>query len=153
MAGVPGPLTFRRSPAVVALSLCGGLLARCLCVGVFCSCAGLNLNCYELRPVVNRLKHSGCAKNPDQSGEHMLTNVAGMILYQENWRAGPDADRKIELDPRCRSNSMYARTRRTSAGKPGRKNSAGRSWAVVRNPESKSCATLIARPERNRRRH
>lgn len=92
-------LTFRRSPAVVgvvrSLSLCSGLSARCLCGSVFCGCAGRGFNCYELTRVVNRLKHSGCVKNPDQSRGYELTNVAGMILPQKNWRAGPDADQKL----------------------------------------------------------
>ena len=86
-----------RGCVVRSLSLCGGLSARCLCGSLFCGCAGFNLNCYELEPVVNRLKHSGCAKNQDQSRWYELTNVAGMILYQKIWRAGLTWIEKLSL--------------------------------------------------------
>ena len=149
MAGVPGVvaaavlLTFRRSPAVGALSLCGGLSARCLCGSLFCGCAGLNLNCCELAPVVNRLKHSGCAKKQDQSRGYELTNVGNVILSQKIWRAGPDVDRKIELVQKCRSNSIRAHTKGL-AGKLGRKNSAVRNCTRVRILSQKD-AQLLSR--------
>ena len=99
MAGVPGGaaaadvLTVSGRWCVVrSLSLCGGLSARYVIGGLFCGCAVLSLNCYELEPVVNRLKHSGCAKKQDQFRGYELTNMAGMILSQKIWRAGPDED-------------------------------------------------------------
>ena len=144
MAGVPGVvaaavlLTFRRSPAVGALS------GRCLCVSMFCSLAGRGFKCYELTRLVNRLKHSGCAKKQDQSRGYELTNVGNVILSQKIWRAGPDVDRKIELDPKRRSNSIRARTRRVSAGKLGRKNSAVRNCTRVRILSQKD-AQLLSR--------
>jgi len=122
-------LMLRRSPAVGALSLCCGLSARYVIGSLFCGCAGLNLNCYELRPVVNRLKHSGCAKNQDQSRWYELTNVAGMILYQEIWRAGLTWIEKFSLFQSAaaipytrahegpRPESWEEKTRRAEAGR------------------------------------
>lgn len=122
-------LMLRRSPAVGALSLCCGLSARYVIGSLFCGCAGLNLNCYELRPVVNRLKHSGCAKNQDQSRWYELTNVAGMILYQKIWRAGLTRIEKLSLFQSAaaipyacahegpRPESWEEKTRRAEAGR------------------------------------
>ena len=69
-----------RGCVVRSLSLCGGLSARYIIGSLFCGCAVLSLNCYELEPVVNRLKHSGRAKKQDQSRGYELTNVGCVIL-------------------------------------------------------------------------
>lgn len=148
MAGVPGVVAAAdvstvsgRGCVVRSLSLCGGLSARYVIGSLFCGCAVLNLNCYELELVVNRLKHSGCAKNQDQSRGYELTNVGCVILSQKIWRAGLTRIEKLSLIQSAAA-IPYARARRASAGKLGRKNSAGRSWTRVRIRSQKAVQLL-----------
>lgn len=118
-----------RGCVVRSLSLRGGLSARYVIGSLFCGCAVLNLNCYELELVVNRLKHSGCAKNQDQSRGYELTNVGCVILSQKIWRAGLTRIEKLSLIQSAaaipyarahegpRPESWEEKTRRAEAGR------------------------------------
>lgn len=159
-------LMLRRSPAVGVLSLCCGLSARYVIGRLFCSCAGLNLNYYEFCPAVNRLKHSGCAKNQDQFRGYELTNMGCVILSQKIWRAGLTRIEKLSLIQsaaaipctRAREEpwpeSWEEKTRRAEAGR-GLESGAEKLCNSYRAPNkdtdcdvelTESAKTLLARP-------
>lgn len=173
MAGVPGGAAAAdvstvsgRGCVVRSLSLCGGLSARYVIGSVFCSCAGLVLNYYDFSRVVNRLKHSRCAKNQDQFRGYELTNMGCVILSQKIWRAGLTRIEKLSLIQsaaaipctRAREEpwpeSWEEKTRRAEAGR-GLESGAEKLCNSYRAPNkdtdcdvelTESAKTLLARP-------